>query len=108
VSTDKQTTTQQIAELLQRPSATAGKWSGSTSTTASAARRGARPAAEARRDAEGAVRRKFDIVAAMVGRSLSRSLQHLVGLLEEIHGKGIDLHLHQQERLGRSLCLEGR
>ena len=27
---------------------------------------------------------------------LGRSLQHLVGFLDEIHAKGVDLYLHQQ------------
>ena len=35
------------------------------------------------------------ILAWSVDR-LGRSLQHLVGFLDEIHAKGIDLYLHQQ------------
>ena len=27
---------------------------------------------------------------------LGRSLQHLIGFLDEIHAKGVDLYLHQQ------------
>ena len=43
-----------------------------------------------------AVRREFDIVLAWSVDRLSRSLQHLVQFLGEIHAKGVDLYLHQQ------------
>jgi DNA invertase Pin-like site-specific DNA recombinase len=43
-----------------------------------------------------AARREFDIVMAWSVDRLGRSLQHLVGFLGEIHGKGIDLYLHTQ------------
>jgi len=45
---------------------------------------------------KGAVRREFDIVMAWSVDRLSRSLQHLVGFLGEVHAKGVDLYLHQQ------------
>lgn len=44
----------------------------------------------------GVARREFDRVAAWSVDRLSRSLQHLVGFLGELHAKGIDLYLHQQ------------
>jgi DNA invertase Pin-like site-specific DNA recombinase len=44
----------------------------------------------------GAVRRDFDIVMAWSVDRLGRSLQHLVGFLAEINSKGVDLYLHQQ------------
>ena len=43
-----------------------------------------------------AARRKFDMIAAWSVDRLGRSLQHLVIFLEELHGLGIDLYLHQQ------------
>jgi len=43
-----------------------------------------------------AARRRFDLIAAWSVDRLGRSLQHLVGFLEEIHGLGVDLYLHQQ------------
>ncbi|BBL77515.1 recombinase family protein [Methylomagnum ishizawai] len=43
-----------------------------------------------------ASRRQFDIVAAWSVDRLSRSLQHLVSFLEEVHHLGIDLYLHRQ------------
>ena len=43
-----------------------------------------------------AARRRFTLVAAWSVDRLGRSLQHLVSFLDEIHGYGIDLYLHQQ------------
>lgn len=45
---------------------------------------------------EGIARREFDLVAAWSVDRLGRSVQDLVGLLSELHSKGIDLYLHQQ------------
>ena len=44
----------------------------------------------------GAVRKEFDLVMAWSVDRLGRSLQNLIGFLDEIHAKGIDLYLHQQ------------
>jgi DNA invertase Pin-like site-specific DNA recombinase len=41
-------------------------------------------------------RREVDVVAAWSVDRLGRSLQDLVGLLGELHAKGVDLYLHQQ------------
>ena len=43
-----------------------------------------------------AARREIDVVAAWSVDRLGRSLQHLVGFLDEIHSRRIDLYLHQQ------------
>lgn len=43
-----------------------------------------------------AVRRECDVILAWSVDRLGRSLQHLVGFLDEIHAKGVDLYLHQQ------------
>jgi DNA invertase Pin-like site-specific DNA recombinase len=43
-----------------------------------------------------AARRRFDLVAAWSVDRLGRSLQDLVHFLDDIHGYGIDLYLHQQ------------
>ncbi len=45
---------------------------------------------------KGITRRDFDMVAAWSVDRLGRSLQNLVTFLGELHGKGIDLYLHQQ------------
>ncbi len=44
----------------------------------------------------GAVRREFDLVAAWSVDRLGRSLQDLIGFLQELHGARVDLYLHQQ------------
>jgi len=44
----------------------------------------------------GIARREFDMVAAWSVDRLGRSLRELVGFLGELHGKRIDLYLHQQ------------
>jgi len=43
-----------------------------------------------------AARRRFDLIAAWSVDRLGRSLQHLVGFLEDVHQLGVDLYLHQQ------------
>lgn len=43
-----------------------------------------------------AVRRKFDLVAAWSVDRLGRSLVGLIECLQELHGAGVDLFLHQQ------------
>ena len=45
---------------------------------------------------KGAVRREFDMVAAWSVDRLGRSLQDLISFLQELHGAGVDLYLHQQ------------
>jgi DNA invertase Pin-like site-specific DNA recombinase len=96
VSTDKQTTAQQVAEL--RAAAKRHGWqiagqfidhgiSGSKG-------RDQRPQLDAMLKA--ANRREFDVIAAWSVDRLGRSLRHLLAMLDEIHAKGIDLYLHQQ------------
>jgi DNA invertase Pin-like site-specific DNA recombinase len=41
-------------------------------------------------------RREFDVIMAWSVDRLGRSLQHLVGFLEEVHALNIDLYLHVQ------------
>src|SRR6266404_9303764 len=41
-------------------------------------------------------RKEFDLVAAWSVDRLGRSLQDLVGILGEVHAKGVGLYLHQQ------------
>ena len=41
-------------------------------------------------------RREVDVIAAWSVDRLGRSLQHLVSFLDELHGKRVDLYLHQQ------------
>ena len=41
-------------------------------------------------------RREVDMVAAWSVDRLGRSLKDLVGVLQELHAKGVDLYLHRQ------------
>ena len=43
-----------------------------------------------------ATRREFDVIAAWSVDRLGRSLQDLIGFLEEIHASKVELYLHQQ------------
>jgi DNA invertase Pin-like site-specific DNA recombinase len=45
---------------------------------------------------QAANRREVDLVAAWSVDRLGRSLQDLIGLLQEMHSKHVDLYLHQQ------------
>lgn len=45
---------------------------------------------------KGVARRSFDLIAAWSVDRLGRSLQDLIGLLNELHAKKVDLYLHQQ------------
>ena len=42
------------------------------------------------------MRKEFDVIMAWSVDRLGRSLQHLMGFLDEIHAKGVHLYLHQQ------------
>ena len=43
-----------------------------------------------------AARRRFDLIATWSVDRLGRSLQHLIGFLDEVHQLKVDLYLHQQ------------
>jgi DNA invertase Pin-like site-specific DNA recombinase len=96
VSTDGQTTENQHLELA-RVAAQAG-WAiveiYQDQGISGAKGRDERPAFD--RLCKDAARRRFDMIAVWSVDRLGRSLQHLVGFLEEIHKLGIDLYLHQQ------------
>ena len=96
VSTDKQSTENQLNEL--RTTAARLGWviveefvdHGISGTKG----REGRPQLDAM--LKGVARKDFDIVAAWSVDRLGRSLIDLVGLLQELHSVGIDLYLHQQ------------
>lgn len=96
VSTDKQTTVQQLQEL--RAAAARHGWHVVAEYVdhgiSGAKGREKRPQFDALLKA--AMRREFDVIAAWSVDRLGRSLTHLVAMLDEIHAKGIDLYLHQQ------------
>ena len=45
---------------------------------------------------KGSTRREFDVVMVWAVDRLGRSLSHLVNFLDEIHAKKVDLFIHQQ------------
>jgi DNA invertase Pin-like site-specific DNA recombinase len=96
VSTDGQTVNSQLAEL--REVATRRGWQivgEFTDKGVSGAKgRDQRPALDAMLKA--ATRGEFDTLAAWSVDRLGRSLQHLVGILGDLHATGIGLYLHKQ------------
>ena len=96
VSTDNQTTENQIGEL--RTHAKRMGWEVVREYVdqgiSGAKRREQRPAYD--QMLKDAARKEFDVIAAWSVDRLGRSLQDLVVFLGEIHGKRIDLYLHQQ------------
>ena len=96
VSTDGQTTDNQVAEL--RRVARRHKWKVVAEYIdhgiSGAKSRESRPAFNEM--CKAAIRKEFDMVAAWSVDRLGRSLQHLVTFLGELHAKGIGLYLHQQ------------
>ncbi len=96
VSTDEQTTENQLRELLA-----VAERIGWTITEiyedvgiSGAKGRNKRPAFD--KLLKDAARRKFDLVAACSVDRLGRSLQDLISFLSDIHSYGIDLYLHHQ------------
>ena len=92
VSTDKQTTDNQIRELME----VAKRHQWTVEAVYSDVISGAtdrRP--ELDKMMEAVARKEIDIILAWDVSRLGRSLQHLVSLLSEIHAKGINLFLHQ-------------
>jgi DNA invertase Pin-like site-specific DNA recombinase len=96
VSTDSQTTDNQLIEL--RGVAERMGWviveEFVDQAISGAKGRDMRPAFD--KLLKGATRRDFDMVCAWSVDRLGRSLQHLVEFLSEIHASAVDLYLHQQ------------
>ena len=92
VSTDTQTTDNQVRELME----VAKRHQWTVEAVYSDVISGAtdkRP--ELDKMMEAVARKDIDIILAWDVSRLGRSLQHLVSLLSEIHAKGINLFLHQ-------------
>jgi len=96
VSTDSQTTENQLAELravaIRKGWIIAGEYI--DHGVSGAKRRDKRP--EFDRLLKDAMRKEFDIIAAWSVDRLGRSLQHLITFLGDIQAKGLGLYLHQQ------------
>jgi DNA invertase Pin-like site-specific DNA recombinase len=96
VSTDNQTTENQLAELRKAAERHGWQVAGEFIDHAVSGSKGRDQRPEFDRLLKGASRRDFDVVAAWSVDRLGRSLQHLVSFLGEIQAKGVDLYLHQQ------------
>ena len=94
VSTDGQSTQNQLRELREVAKRTGWQVAGEFVDHGVSGSTDRRPALD--KLMRGATRRDFDIVMAWSVDRLGRSLQHLVGFLGEIHDKGVGLYLHQQ------------
>ena len=93
VSTDDQTTDNQVLEL--RKAAKRMGWSVEAvyNDTISGSK-SKRPELDSLMQA--VIRKEFDVIMVWDVSRLGRSLQHLVTLLSDFHSKGVDLYIHQQ------------
>lgn len=96
VSTDKQSTENQLIELRGAAARMGWEVVGEFVDRGISGAKGR--ADRPRLDAllKGVARKEFDTVAAWSVDRLGRSLIDLVGLLQELHSTGVDLYLHQQ------------
>jgi len=93
VSTDEQTTDNQVIKLKQVAERNAWEIEAIYADTISGAK-SKRP--ELDKLMKAIMRKEVDMVMVWSVDRLGRSLQHLTALLSDIHSKGINLYLHQQ------------
>ena len=96
VSTNGQTTDNQVRELRKVARRHGWKISAEYIDHGISGSKGRDKRPELDKLLKAANRRDFSIIMAWSVDRLGRSLQHLVGFLDEIHAKGVDLYLHQQ------------
>ena len=96
VSTDKQTTENQLKELRAVARRMGWKLDGVYIDKGISGAKGREQRPAFNELLKAASRREYDVIMAWSVDRLGRSVQHLVGFLGEIHAKGIDLYLHQQ------------
>lgn len=96
VSTDKQSTENQLRELREAAARMGWEVVGEfvDHGISGAKSRKDRPRLDSM--LKGVARKEFDLVAAWSVDRLGRSLIDLVELLQELHSMGVDLYLHQQ------------
>lgn len=96
VSTDQQTTDNQRLELEKVASKSGWKIAQvfEDSGISGSKGRDKRPALDAMLKA--ATKRQFDVMMVWSVDRLGRSLQDLVSIMNELHGVGVDMYLHQQ------------
>ena len=95
VSTNGQTTDNQVRELRKVAKRHGWKISAEYIDHGVSGAKGRDKRLELDKLLKAANRRDFSIIMAWSVDRLGRSLQHLVGFLDEIHAKGVDLYLHE-------------
>lgn len=96
VSTDKQSTENQLIELRGAAARMGWEVVGEFIDRGISGAKGRKDRPRLDAMLKGVARKEFDIVAAWSVDRLGRSLIDLVGLLQELHSTGVDLYLHQQ------------
>ena len=96
VSTNEQTTENQVRELKEWANRAGHEVVAIYDDNGISGAKGREYRKEFDKLLKGAVRREFDLIAAWSVDRLGRSLQDLIGFLQELHGAGVDLYLHQQ------------
>ena len=96
VSTNEQTTENQVRELKQWADRAGHEMVAIYDDNGVSGAKGREYRKEFDKLLKGAVGREFDLVAAWSVDRLGRSLQDLIGFLQELHGAGVELYLHQQ------------
>jgi DNA invertase Pin-like site-specific DNA recombinase len=96
VSTDRQSTDNQLRELRQTAERLEWTVVGEYVDRGVSGAKGRKDRPQLDALLRGVARKEFDVVASWSVDRLGRSLMDLVGLLQELHSTGIDLYLHQQ------------
>ena len=96
VSTDKQSTTNQLRELRQAAERLGWEVAGEFVDHGVSGAKGRKDRPKLDALLKGVARKEFDVVAAWSVDRLGRSLIDLISLLQELHATGVDLYLHQQ------------
>jgi DNA invertase Pin-like site-specific DNA recombinase len=96
VSTDKQSTENQLRELRQVAERQGWEVVQEFVDHGISGAKGPKDRPKLAAMLKGAARREFDLVAAWSVDRLGRSLLDLIGMLQELHASGLDLYLHQQ------------
>jgi DNA invertase Pin-like site-specific DNA recombinase len=96
VSTDRQSTENQLLELRQSAERLGWDVTGEFVDRGISGAKGRKDRPQLDALLKGVARKDFDIVASWSVDRLGRSLNDLLGLLQELHSTGVDLYLHQQ------------
>lgn len=96
VSTDRQSTENQLRELRQAAQRLGWSVVGEFVDSGISGAKGRKDRPQLDAMLKGVSRKDFDVVASWSVDRLGRSLIDLVSMLQELHSTGVDLYLHQQ------------